>query len=75
VPGHGPALVPWAAAEDAQRRYLTALLDETRAAIAKGIPIEEAATTVAQSERDKWQLFDSYHGRNVLEAYRRLEWE
>jgi quinoprotein relay system zinc metallohydrolase 2 len=75
VPGHGPALVPWVAAEDAQRRYLTALLDETRAAIAKGVPIEEAATTVAQSERDKWQLFDSYHGRNVLEAYRRLEWE
>ncbi|MEW6395174.1 MAG: quinoprotein relay system zinc metallohydrolase 2 [Pseudomonadota bacterium] len=75
VPGHGPALVDWREAEAAQRRYLTALLEGTRTAIARGVPIEEAANTVAQSERDKWQLFDSYHARNVISAYRRLEWE
>ncbi len=75
VPGHGPALVSWAAAAAAQSGYLRLLLDETRAAIAKGISIEDAPGVVAISERDKWQLFDAYHGRNVIEAYRRLEWE
>jgi transcriptional regulator GlxA family with amidase domain len=75
VPGHGPALVPWPDAAAALEQYLRALLEETRAAIAKGVPIEEAATTVALSERGHWQMFDDYHGRNVIEAYRRLEWE
>ena len=75
VPGHGPELVTWATAEAAQERYLRLLLDDTRAAIAKGGSIEDAADAVAQSERGNWQLFDAYHGRNVIEAYRRLEWE
>ena len=75
VPGHGPPLVPWPVAAAAETRYLQTLLDETRAAIAKGIPIEEATDQVAQSERANWQMFESYHGRNVIEAYRRLEWE
>lgn len=75
VPGHGPPLVPLDAAVAAEEKYLRALLDGTRAAIAKGVSIEDAATTVAMSERGNWQLFDSYHGRNVIEAYRRLEWE
>ncbi len=75
VPGHGPALVPLEEALAPLERYLTVLRDETRAAIAKGLPIEDAATTVAQSERARWPLFDAYNGRNVIEAYRRLEWE
>lgn len=75
VPGHGPPLVAWAKAEAAQNMYLRTLLNETRAAIAKNIPIEDATTSVGQSERNNWQLFDAYHGRNVIEAYRRLEWE
>ena len=75
VPGHGPPLVPCAAAMAAQSRYLRVLLDDTRAAIAKSVPIEDAAATVAQSERGNWNLFDAYNGRNVIEAYRRLEWE
>ena len=44
-------------------------------AIAKNVPIEDASTSVAQGERGNWQLFDAYNGRNVIEAYRRLEWE
>lgn len=75
VPGHGPTLVAWPDAAAAQTRYLRVLLDETRAAIANNIPIENAAASVGQSERHHWQLFDAYHGRNVIEAYRRLEWE
>jgi quinoprotein relay system zinc metallohydrolase 2 len=75
VPGHGPELVNWATAAASQEKYLRLLLDDTRAAIAKGVPIEDATVTIAQSERGNWQLFDAYNGRNVIEAYRRLEWE
>ena len=75
VPGHGPAILPYARAEAGLRRYLEVLLRETRAAVAKSVPIEQAAHSVAQSERDKWALFDAYNPRNVLEAYRQLEWE
>ncbi len=75
VPGHGPVVVDLAPALDALTRYLTVLRDETREAIAADRSIEKAVATVAQSERDRWDLFDSYNGRNVTEAYRELEWE
>ena len=75
VPGHGPVSVPWPAALDDEERYLTALADGTRAALEKGVDIEQAVTTVAQDERSKWALFDAYNGRNVTEAFRELEWE
>ena len=75
VPGHGPVLVDWPGAAADIVRYLTALLTETRQAVAANVPIAEAARTVAQSERGKWQLFDSYNPRNVIVAYQQLEWE
>lgn len=75
VPGHGPLVVDYAAAAADLIRYLTALRDGTRQAIASGAGIEAAVSTVAQSERDRWALFDGYNGRNVTEAYKELEWE
>lgn len=75
VPGHGPPLVELQGAIAPLEHYFTLLRDETRAAITKGLPIEDAATSVAQSERSRWPMFDAYNGRNVIEAYRRLEWE
>lgn len=75
VPGHGPSLVPWPAAAKPLQRYLADLRDETRRAIAKGVPLEKAVTTIGRGERGKWNLFDDYQGRNVTEAYRELEWE
>ena len=42
VPGHGPPAVPWPAAAADLTRYLLALRDGTRAAIAAGIGIAEA---------------------------------
>ena len=60
---------------DALVRYLTALRDGTRAAIAAGVGITAATATVARSERPRWTLFDDYNPRNVTEAYRELEWE
>jgi quinoprotein relay system zinc metallohydrolase 2 len=75
VPGHGPPSVPWPEAVAAQRRYLQTLLTETRAAIARGATIEQAAASVAGSERKRWRLFEHYNRRNVQNAYVELEWE
>ena len=75
VPGHGPTSIEFAAAAGKLRQYLETLLRETRQAIAKGVDIGAAPETVAQSERDKWTLFDEYHGHNVTQAFKELEWE
>lgn len=75
VPGHGPPLVAWPTAAKPLQRYLANLRDETRRAIAKGVPLEKAVNTVGRGERGKWKLFDDYQGHNVTEAYRELEWD
>jgi len=75
IPGHGPASVPWPAGAADERRYLTVLLHDVRAAIASGQDIDVAPGTAAHSERDKWALFDSYNGHNVVVAYKELQWE
>ena len=75
VPGHGPVSAPWPEAMAPQKRYLTLLRDEIRAIIARVGTMEEAVETVGQSERGKWQLFESYHARNIVTAFAELEWE
>ena len=75
VPGHGPTRVALAPTMADLARYLSALRDETRKAVAGGVPIEAAVRTVAQGEKDNWALFDTYNGRNVTQAYQELEWE
>lgn len=75
VPGHGPTLVDVTPAMADLTRYLATLRDETRKAVAGDVPIERAVASIGQSERGKWALFDTYHGRNVTQAYKELEWE
>ncbi len=75
VPGHGPVSVPWPAAAADEERYLATLAREVRALIIKGVDIDAASRLAMQGERDKWRLFDDYNGRNVIEAYKELEWE
>ena len=75
VPGHGPLGVNWPAATADLERYLGVLLRETQAAIKRGQEIDSAAETVGQSERGKWKLFDDYHGHNVIQAFKELEWK
>ncbi len=75
IPGHGPVSAAWPSAMDAEQRYLEILLRENRALIAKGGTLEEAMTTVGQSERKNWLLFDDVHKRNVTRAFAELEWE
>ena len=75
VPGHGPAIVDWPLAVGPQKRYLEAVLVDTRAAIKAGVSIGDAAGRVATGERDRWLLFDDFHARNVTAAFKELEWE
>ncbi|TCU21328.1 quinoprotein relay system zinc metallohydrolase 2 [Rhizobium azibense] len=75
VPGHGPAMVDFRPAMAKQVRYLTVLRDETRKAIAQGLGIEKASRVVAAGEGEGWALFEDYNGRNVIQAYKELEWE
>jgi quinoprotein relay system zinc metallohydrolase 2 len=75
VPGHGPALAPWPAALEPERRYLTVLRDEIRRLQRNGGTMEQAIAEVGQSERDRWRLFDDYHPRNVTAAFAELEWD
>jgi quinoprotein relay system zinc metallohydrolase 2 len=74
VPGHGPPVVDLAPAIADLTRYLSLLRDETSDAIAAGLAIGEAARSVAHAERSRWALFDDYNGRNVIQAYKELEW-
>ncbi|MEJ0046923.1 MAG: hypothetical protein WDN04_13015 [Rhodospirillales bacterium] len=75
IPGHGPLSVDFRTAVADLTRYLVTLRDQTRAALEAGRDINAASATVAQSERPRWKLFDDYNPRNVIEAYKELEWE
>jgi quinoprotein relay system zinc metallohydrolase 2 len=75
VPGHGPVSIAWPMGAADLELYLTVLDRETRQALAKGDEIDIAIATIALSERGKWKLFDDYNGRNVIEAYKELEWQ
>jgi quinoprotein relay system zinc metallohydrolase 2 len=75
VPGHGPVSVKWPAAAQDLERYLDVLLRETRHAVEQHVDIETAVMTVGQSERGRWKLFDDYHGHNVIQAFKEIEWQ
>lgn len=75
IPGHGPIQKNWPAAAQNQQRYLESLLTETRQSIKNRKTIQQAVESVGISEKDKWQLFDLFHRRNVTTAFAELEWE
>ena len=75
VPGHGPERVDWPAGAADLERYLRTLVLETRVAVRDNIGIEAAVSKVGAGERGRWALFDDYHGRNVTQVYKELEWE
>jgi quinoprotein relay system zinc metallohydrolase 2 len=75
VPGHGPAAMQLPEALEPERQYLNTLAEDARKLIKEGKTLSEAMQTAGQSEKDKWQLFDDYHARNVSSAFAELEWE
>ncbi len=75
IPGHGAPSASWPAALDAQEEYLRALLSEIRAFIRDNRTMEEAVEEVGRSHRGRWLLYDDNHPRNVVTAFKELEWE
>ena len=75
VPGHGPVQTDWPAALDAQRRYLETLRTEVRHIIANGGSMARALEEAGQDQSGNWLLFEDTHPRNVIAAYKELEWE
>lgn len=75
VPGHGSVSQHPDAALDDEKRYLTTLLSDVRTAIKRGDSMEQTIPTAAQSEREKWLLFDIVNRRNVALIFPKLEWE
>jgi quinoprotein relay system zinc metallohydrolase 2 len=75
VPGHGPISMPWAEGTAPLRAYLTALADQTRAAIRAGEAMSTAASHVGTDQRKDWQGFDEINARNAIAAFKELEWE
>ena len=74
VPGHGPVVTNWPEAIEDDQRYLSLLARDVRGLVAKGAPISQA-TSAAQSEKDRWGLFNEYNTRNATAAFAELEWE
>lgn len=75
VPGHGAASRDWPAMLQPQRRYLDAVLTETRAAIRAQVTMQSAVKTVGRDATPGWSLIDHFHERNVTTAFAELEWE
>ena len=75
VPGHGGPVLDWPGGAVPLAGYLDVLVDDTRAAIARGDSLGQAAETIAQSQHGAWELFDLFNPRNATVAFTELEWE
>jgi quinoprotein relay system zinc metallohydrolase 2 len=75
VPGHGPAVAPWPAVLEDERRYLSVLIADIRRIQHAGGTIEQASAEAAASERGRWLLFDDDNPRNAVSVFAELEWE
>jgi molybdenum-dependent DNA-binding transcriptional regulator ModE len=67
--------MPWPQALEPQERYLRRLMADLRAAIRNGEPLSAAMRSAGLSERDAWELFDEFNGRNAAAGYAELEWD
>ena len=74
VPGHGKIQKDNTALKQT-RTYLQVLYDDVVDALKKDIPAEKVLETAAQSEKNKWALFDRVNPGNVVRTFMRYEWE
>ncbi|WP_417549409.1 quinoprotein relay system zinc metallohydrolase 2 [Methylophaga sp.] len=76
IPGHGPVLQQdWKAALEHEKDYFILIRQQVREIINEMGTINQATENVGVSEKDKWQMFEEYHKRNVTSAFTELEWE
>lgn len=74
IPGHGAVARSWEAAQGDLDRYLRQLEADVREVIAGFGTIGDAIEIAVPQERERWRLFEEYHGRNVTAAFAELEW-
>ena len=74
IPGHGKIQTDKSALKKT-RTYLQVLYDDVIDALKKDIPAEQVIEIAAQSEKDKWLLFDRVNPGNVVRTFMRYEWE
>ena len=74
VPGHGKIQTD-STALDETKRYLDILYKDVIDGLKKDIPAEKIIEIAAQSEKDKWLLFDRINPGNVVRTFMRYEWE
>lgn len=75
VPGHGPVPIDWVSGTAGVRAYLTALAEETRAALKAGEPMSSAVTHIGADQHEGWRGFDEMNPHNATAAFKELEWE
>ncbi len=78
IPGHG-AVSDGRAAVAAERRYLEALRDGVRQALAEDLDIPATLKRLGEEGSaywpQQWKVTENVHGRNIVSAYTELEWE
>ena len=74
VPGHGKIQKDNTALKKT-KTYLQVLYNDVIDALKKDIPAEKVIEIAAESEKDKWFLFDRVNPGNVVRTFKRYEWE
>jgi len=74
VPGHGKIQKDNTALKKT-KTYLQVLYNDVIDALKKDIPAEKVIEIAAESEKDKWVLFDRINPGNVVRTLIRYEWE
>lgn len=74
VPGHGKPGT-WDDTAGPQIRYLKALRDSVRGALAEGLRLSEVLRPGAIPVTGSWELIEQQHPANITKAYTELEWE
>jgi len=74
VPGHGKIQKDNTALKKT-KTYLQVLYNDVIDALKKDIPVEKVIEIAAESEKDKWVLFDRVNPGNVVRTIIRYEWE
>jgi quinoprotein relay system zinc metallohydrolase 2 len=75
IPGHGTPTKKWEEAFLKEQNYFKLLRDEVRLAIDNDQDLQLTIDTAAQSESEKWELFDIQNGRNINKIFPMMEWE
>jgi len=74
IPGHGP-LKKKNQAIQPMMNYFDRLIKEVRKFHESGKTLKDAQNLAASKNKERWLLFDSYHGSNVTKTFTELEWE